>query len=220
MENVEQTIISQYANSPTLVALVQNMNEYVDPAANFEAFYNLVWNVDTAQGFGLDIWGRIVGVSRLLRIPANQETLGFDTSSFPPDWAPFNQGTWHTGANVTQAYLLPDNLYRTLILTKALANIVATTAASINQLLRNLFPGRGRAYVLDNGGMSMTFLFEFSLTSAEYAILTLSGALPHPAGVMFNVIVIPAGLFGFSEAGAYVQPFDQGTFYVPAGTVI
>lgn len=218
MENVEQTIISQYANSPTLVRLIQNMNEYVDPSTNFEAFYSYVWNVDTAVGFGLDIWGRIVGVSRLLRIPANDKTLGFDTSSFPPDWAPFNQGSWWTGANATQAYLLPDNIYRTLILTKALANIVATTAASLNQLLRNLFPDRGRCYVVDNGGMSMSFIFEFSLSSAEYAILTLSGALPHPAGVAFNVIVIPGGLFGFSEMGAFVQPFDQGTFYVPAGT--
>jgi hypothetical protein len=218
VQNVERTIISQYANSPTLVQLVQNMNEYVDPSANIDAFYNAVWNVDTAVGFGLDIWGRIVGVSRLLRIPANVKILGFKNASFPNDWRPFNYGTWYAGEVQTQAYELPDDQYRTLILTKALSNIVATTAASINQLLRNLFPGRGRCYVLDNGGMSMTFLFEFPLSAAEYAILTLSGALPHPAGVEFNVIVIPGGMFGFSEMGAFIQPFDQGTFYVPAGT--
>jgi hypothetical protein len=218
VQDVERTIISQYANSPTLVQLVQNMNEYVDPSANLDAFYNAVWNIDTAVGFGLDIWGRIVGVSRLLRIPANVKILGFHNTSFPFDWRPFNGGVWYSGEVQTQAYELPDDQYRTLILTKALSNIVATTAPAINQLLRNLFPGRGRCYVLDNGGMSMTFLFEFPLTAAEYAILTLSGALPHPAGVEFNVIVIPGGVFGFSEMGAFIQPFDQGTFYVPAGT--
>jgi len=215
MLQVDRTIISQYANSPTLNALIQNMNEYIDPRVNMQKFYDYVWNVDTAVGFGLDIWGKIVGVSRLLKIPANTKTLGFANASFPPDWAPFNQGTFFNGQNSGQAFLLPDDTYRTLILVKALANIVATTAQSLNQLLRNLFPGQGVCYVIDNGGMSMTFYFEFDITPADYAILTQSGALPHPAGVMFNVIVVPAGVFGFQEQGGTAEPFDQGTFYQP-----
>lgn len=194
------------------------MNEYVDPSTNFEAFYSFVWNVDTAVGFGLDIWGRIVGVSRLLRLSSNLDVFGFYNASIPSDWRPFNQGTFNTGTGGTEAYLLPDDTYRTLILTKALANIVATNASAMNQLLRNLFPGRGRCYVVDLGGMAMQFVFEFSLTQAEYAILTQSGALPHPAGVGFSVVVIPvgpgAGLFGFSEAGVTSQPFDFGVFYL------
>lgn len=215
MLNVERTVVSQYANSPTMMRLIENMNEYIDPRVNMQAFYDYVWNVNTAVGFGLDIWGKIVGVSRLLKIPANTKTFGFNNTDFPPDWAPFNQGSFFTGQSSGQAFLLPDDTYRTLILTKALANIVATTSASFNRLLRNLFPGRGKCYVLDNGGMSMTFVFEFDITSAEYAILTQSGALPHPAGVKFNVIVIPAGVFGFQEQGGTAEPFDQGTFYQP-----
>jgi hypothetical protein len=218
VENVEQTIISQYPNSPTLAQLVQNVNEYIDPRANFQAFYDYVWNVNTAVGFGLDIWGRIVGVSRLLKIPGNLTTFGFANDDVPPDWQPFNQGTFNNGANSSQSYLLPDDVYRTLILTKALANIVATTAASLNQLLRNLFPGRGRCYVIDMGNMAMQFVFEFQITQAEYAILTESGALPHPAGVRFSVVVIPTSiLFGFSEQGGGVLPFGSGVFYLPPG---
>lgn len=218
MLNVERTIISQYANSPTLVQLVQNMNEYVDPRANIQAFFDYVWNVNTAQGFGLDIWGRIVGVGRLLRIPADINVFGFINANIPADWEPFNQGTFHTGNEASQAYLLPDDTYRTLILTKALSNIVATTAKALNQLLRNLFPGRGRCYVLDEGGMAMRFVFEFELTTAEYAILTMSGALPHPAGVFYSVVVIPgAQCLGFAEQGPGVQTFDHGVFYSPAG---
>ena len=63
-----RTIISQYANSPRIVGLVELVAGYLDPTANFEAFFDLVWNVDTAQGYGLDIWGRIVGVTRNLRV--------------------------------------------------------------------------------------------------------------------------------------------------------
>lgn len=215
MENVERTIISQYANSPTITALISNMNEYIDPRVNMQAFYDNVWNIDTAQGFGLDIWGKIVGVSRLLRIPTNTKTFGYKNSSVPADWAPFNQGTFFTGASSGQAFYLPDDVYRTLILVKALANIVATSAPSLNRLLRNLFPGRGVCYVIDNGGMSMTFYFEFELTTAEFAILTQSDVLPHPAGVGYNVVVIPSGVFGFAEQGGTAEPFDQGVFYEP-----
>lgn len=215
MLNVQQTIISQYANSPTLNALIANMNEYIDPRANMQMFYEFVWNVDTAEGFGLDIWGKIVGVSRLLRVPNNRQVIGFYNADVPPDWAPFNHGTWFTGRQGGQTFPLTDDAYRTLILTKALANIVATTAASINQLLRNLFPGRGVCYVVDNGGMSMTYVFEFDISQTEYAILTQSGALPHPAGVRFNVVVAPAGQFGFAEQDGNAEPFDQGVFYEP-----
>ncbi|WP_152882578.1 DUF2612 domain-containing protein, partial [Burkholderia multivorans] len=54
MLNVEQTILSQYGNSATITQLIQNFNQYIDPRADIDAFYNAVWNIDTAQGFGLD----------------------------------------------------------------------------------------------------------------------------------------------------------------------
>lgn len=216
--DVRQTVISQYSNSPTILRLVDDMAQYVDPRVNITNFYNLVWNVDTAQGFGLDVWGRIVGVGRLLQLPSNDPVFGFTNEDDPPDWEPFNEGVFYPGAGSTTAYLLPDPAYRTLILTKALSNIVATNAPSLNQLLRNLFPGRGKAYVIDLGGMAMRFVFEFSLTPTEYAILTQSGALPHPAGVSYSVVVIggDAETFGFAEAGASAFPFDSGAFYLPA----
>ena len=212
MENFERTIISQYANSPTILQLVQNMNEYVDPQANFDAFYNLVWNVDTAVGFGLDIWGRIVGVSRLLQIPGADPIVGFDNPSIPKDWFPMSFGRFATEGEPTVAYNLLDDAYRVLILAKALANITTTTAPAMNQLLRNLFPRRGRCYVRDLRHMSMQFVFNFALTTIEYAILTQSGALPHPAGVFFSVVVVRQGLFGFQGQGPNVKPFNIGVF--------
>lgn len=212
MEDVERTIISQYSNSPSLVRLVQNMNAYIDQTTNFDAFYRLVKNVDTAEGFGLDIWGNIVGVSRLLQIPGADPIVGFDNASIPKDWYPMSQGRFAMEGEVTTAYTLLDDAYRVLILTKALGNIAATTAPALNQILRNLFPGRGRAYVRDNRDMSMTFVFNFALTSVEYAILTQSGALPHPAGVFYSVVVVRNGLFGFQGQGNTVRPFNFGVF--------
>src|SRR5690348_15169237 len=77
MEHVERTIISQYANSATLVQLIENLNTYLDPRPLFDQFYDLVWNIDTAQGYGLDVWGRIVGVERTLTINTPPTYFGF-----------------------------------------------------------------------------------------------------------------------------------------------
>lgn len=225
MKNLEKTIISQYANSPTLTQLIENMNGYIDPRADLIQFYNTVWNVDTAIGFGLDIWGRIVGVNRVIPIPGTEGSFGFENSDTPPDWENFGSvgqpgvgGPFYAGQTSTGGFTLNDSAFRTLILTKALANIVATTAPALNQLIRNLFPGRGRAYTLDLGGMAMRYVFEFSLTTVEYAILRFSGVLPHPAGVLVSILVIPGGDFGFKEAGPLVKPFDFGVFHNPPGT--
>jgi uncharacterized protein DUF2612 len=194
MNNFQETIISEYANSPVLLQLVTNMDAYIDPDANLDAFYGTVWNVLTAQGFGLDIWGQIVGVTRGLNIPE-------DTPN--PGGYPFTPGT----------YSLGDNDYRKVILVKALGNITDCSTRSINQLLTNMFVNQGRAYALDNFSMSMTFTFEFYLQPYEYAIVTTSGAIPHPVGVQFDVFQVDvANTFGFAES-VQLQPFDHGTFF-------
>lgn len=194
MINVEKTIISQYANSPTIVTLCKNVDYYLDPRADIDAFYSFVWNVDTAQGFGLDTWGRIVNVDRSINVPANTPN--------PGNFA-FTSG----------AYLMTDSEYRSVILIKALANITSCTAASLNQLIQNLFAGRGRCYVNDMGSMTMRYTFEFYLKPFEYVIISGGTVAPRPAGVQLDIIQIdPLTTFGFFE-GVQLQPFDQGTFY-------
>lgn len=215
MLNVEQTIISQYGNSATITQLVRNMNQYVDPRADFDAFYDFVWNVETAQGFGLDIWGRIVNISRELTIPAALTYFGYNEAS--PGSYPFGEAPFFVASSdATQTYRLADDAYRTLILTKALANISAVNAPTLNQLMLNLFAARGRCYVNDMGGMQLRYTFEFLLTDFEYAIMTQSGAIPRPAGVGAYIITTDAPVFGFSEAAA--APFDQAPFIQEGAT--
>lgn len=212
MINVEQTIISQYGNSATITQLIRNMNGYLDPRADFDTFYDFVWNVETAQGFGLDIWGRIVNIKRELLIPETPNYFGF--SDALPGSHPFDEQPFFDGSEpATQTYRLSDDAYRQLILVKALANISATNAPSINQLLQNLFAGRGRCYVNDTGNMTLRYTFEFLLTPYEFAIMTQADALPRPAGVDATLITTNIPVFGFSEAGTgSAAPFGQAPF--------
>lgn len=182
--NVYDTVISQYANSPTLLQLVESMAGYLDQTANIDAFFDLIWNVDTAQGYGLDVWGRIVGVGRILQI---SDTFYFGFQEGGTDARPFGQAPFYTGAPISTNYALSDAAYRTLILAKALANICDGSIPAINQILLNLFPARGDCYVIDNQDMTMVYHFDFFLTPVENAIITQSGVLPRPTAVSYTV---------------------------------
>ncbi|TIR44152.1 MAG: DUF2612 domain-containing protein, partial [Mesorhizobium sp.] len=75
-----------------------------------------IWDVDTAQGYGLDVWGRIVGVNRILQVTAG-DWFGFQEAS--PGTDPFGNGAFYSGAPLTSNFALSDEAYRLLILAKA-----------------------------------------------------------------------------------------------------
>lgn len=179
------TVMSQYANSPRLMAMITSYNEAVDPTEWLDSFYDMIWNVKTAVGYGLDIWGAIVGANRAIAIPSPEEWFGFEGS----DNFGFNQAPFFSGADLTDNFLLSDDAFRLLILAKAATNICDGSIIATNQILMALFPGRGRCYVTDGQDMTMTYTFEFDLTSVEFAIVSQTNALPKPAGVAATVVV-------------------------------
>ncbi len=197
----------QYAASPVIQKLVADRATYF-PNDWQDQFYNVVWNVDTAQGFGLDIWGRIVVIGRNIQVPID-DNFGFSTT--PQTWGAFGEDGFYIGPVATSTYRLSDQAYRVLILAKALANIARTNARSLNGVIQQLFPDRGRAWVNDLGSMSMRVTFEFALEPWEFSVLTGGGVFPRPAGVGVKIAQIPIDSFGFSEASD-AEPFNQGTF--------
>lgn len=212
--NYLDTVLSQFANSPTLLSLIDSFSSAVNPSANIDAFYDNVWNIQTAVGYGLDVWGRIVGVGRVLKIPGGAIDLGFEEAG-NASAAPFGQGVFYSGTQSTQNFTLSDDVFRSLILIKALANISQSNIHAYNTILMSLFPNRGNAYVLDTGNMTMDVVFQFQLQPYEIAILTQSGAFTPPTGVGINVIIMidASSQFGFAEAGAFAQGFNNGTFF-------
>lgn len=188
--DVFDTVISQYANSPTLTLLCQNLQQYFDQTANFSNLFDMIWNVDSAQGYGLDVWGRIVGVSRTLTV-ASSVFFGFDQQSPTVDtFGPAGGSPFYIGVPSTSNYALTDQAYRQLIFAKAFANICDGSIPAINQILMSLFPNRGNCYVTDGLDMTMVYTFEFLLTPLEQAIVSQSGVLPKPVGVEASFVQI------------------------------
>ncbi len=213
MRNWRQTVISQYRSSPVLMQLLERIEEWLSQDANLEDFYNLIWNVDTAQGYGLDVWGRIVVIGRVLEIPTGPY-FGFGEAG---DRVGFDQGPFYNGQSTTSSFTLTDDVYRRLIMAKAAYNITDGSIPAINAILMNLFPDRGNAYVTDGGkingdrpfgfgeagdrapfdhgsfgdlyftdsfsNMTMVYNFDFVLQPFEIAMVTTAGVLPKPVGV-------------------------------------
>ena len=215
MIDPKQTIISQYANSSVILQLLADWNIDIDPRPNLQDFITKVWNISTAEGYGLDMWGRRVGVTRTISVPDLTVTyFGFSEGG---GYQPFGQAPFYDGYQASTQVDLSDDDYRTLLLAKALANISNCSAPVINLILYNLFlaPGRpyeGRkAYVIDVGSMEMQYFFGFVLSPTDLALLINSGAIQRPVGVLSFILSIdPNHCFGF--AGTGLQPFGQGTF--------
>lgn len=155
--NIWKTIISQYANSSALVSLITSFVAAIDQTENLQEFFDNIWNVDTAQGLGLEIWGRIVGVSRVLQVIGPVDYFGFEEAT---DAQGFNVASFYSGQPLTFNYALADQTFRQLILAKAWANISDNSIPNINKLLMTLFPHRGNAYVTEGAPETAYFNFE------------------------------------------------------------
>jgi hypothetical protein len=178
------TVISQYANSSAICSMVSSFNAAMDQTQIIENVYDMIWNVYTAQGYGLDVWGRIVGVGRALRFSGGIDYLGMNEAGLLA-WTGFEQGILYSGGTTTNNVNLSDTDFRTLILAKAASNICDGSIPAINAILLNLF---GNGHVQDNQDMTMAFVFTVSLTPVQQAIIAQSGVLPNPAGVVITVV--------------------------------
>jgi hypothetical protein len=212
------TVLSQYANSPVLLAIIAAFDDAEDVTPEFDAFYDDVWNILTAQGAGLDNWGRILVVSRTLTVDAG-EYFGYEEAL--PGSNGWNQQGFFSGPPSSGNYSLSDQSYLLLLLAKAAFNICDGSIPAMNKILMALFPGRGNAYVQEGAGdietyfgfvesgetnargfnqqpfyygeafltMSMQYVFDFALDPVELAIVTQSGVLPTPSGVQAFITI-------------------------------
>lgn len=216
-----KTVMRQYGNSPVLLALLDSMDQWIDPAQFSANFLTNVWDISTAVGFGLDIWGRILGQPRAIQIAQTAgNNFGFATTSGTA-WQPWGQAPFYGGAaGGTYAYPLQDDYYRQLLLVKAAANIASCDCPSINALMRAMFGERGRCYVgySLSTPMHVGYHFEFMPTTVEKSIIE-SGIFPQPAGTTVSFIykTLTYAPFGFAEANTGTNPqfvtgFNQNPF--------
>lgn len=207
-----QPIQSQYSASPRIIALAKSMAEKLDNLPNIQTFFNFVFNVRTAQGEGLDIWARIVGLPSRKVLVQSFKFFGFAGSGLQPfDQAPF----YNPGTGVGMVDLTDDSL-RWLIMYKAMANISGETMQDLNALLSeftDFTQGSGAAYVIESGVMQIRVVFEYALTLSERGLLSAYGLLNKGAGVGVDLLEVDPPVFGFANDNIQTSIFGQAPFF-------
>lgn len=201
----------QYDNSPILQAILANWGENFDLSQTLDDVYNKCVNIETCDGYWLDVWGVKVGISRYITVYTTEGSFGFDNPA--NDWEPFDQGTFFEQETSKNKYAMADDVYRRVILAKAWANITDCSPTNLNKLLQIVFANRGNCYVIDFNDMTIDYYFDFVLRDWEINLLN-NDLLPRPAGVLVRLNMFRTfGTFGFNEATDGL-PFDDGIFNV------
>ena len=205
--HIDATVQSQYAASPHIRALVDAYWEALNPDADIDLIYKNMFDPDTAVGFGLDVWGRIVAIGREY-VAADEENIYFGFNSetaINPRLDTFNNAPFYK--KIDGKIRLADSAYRTYIFIKAMINISDCSLASINRMLKLMFPN-AEIYCLHVDTMVLRLVIRSKLAEADkQALLNLPWL---PAGVGLEIYQIITPTFGFNGSG--LNPFNQGTF--------
>ena len=210
MSENHKTIIAQYnRDNSNLCTLINQFAEALNIDGDLNEFYHVFWNINTSIGYWLDCWGVIVGVDRYLTIPENEGFFGFDEAT---DQLSLNDGIMYIGENGTQTFILSDEVFRRVVIAKAMANIAACDAFSLNAIFSYFYAEQGRAYVNSPSTMSINYVHEFYLEPWQKALYTQNKVFPRPAGVLVNILELPDELFGFAEGYDY-EGFNSGIIF-------
>ena len=207
--DIAETIQSQYATSRRMTQVINAFWQAINPKSDIDLLYKKLVNPRTAEGVGLDVWGRIVAIGRsYLSVEDTNPYFGFD----PPAGVKNDRlGTF----NVTPFYKkilgkvrLTDPMYRTYVFLKALINISDSSQASLNRMMKMLFPDAD-VQVLHTGTMVLRILILSPLSESDKASLDNLPWLPAGVGLEMYQVITPT--FGFAGAPE-LQNFDNGTF--------
>ena len=206
--DIAETVQSQYATSKRMRAVIDAFWQAINPKSDVDLLYKKLVNPRTAEGYGLDVWGRIVAIGRsYLAVDDDTPYFGFD----PPEGVKnerlnsFNNAPFYK--TIYGKVRLADPMFRTYVFLKALINIGDSSLASLNQAVRLLFPDAD-IQILHTGTMVLRVLILSPLSESDKAALDNLPWLPAGVGLEMYQVITPT--FGF--AGTELQNFNNGTF--------
>lgn len=177
--DLKKCILWQYDKAQKLSALIlAKENWYERNVTNFiKNFAKDVLDINTANDFGLSVWGKLLGLDRTVV---------------------FIGGTAHYLTTEQYRFLLKGQIMK--------FNMQYVSVPEINKYLRVIFneEDNSQVFVRDNLDMTMTYTITKNMGIMQEEITQLLNYydfLPRPTGVGINVVLNYNGYFGFEGAG-------------------
>lgn len=210
--NLLQTILWQYDQANNLVGLINaKQNWYNTNQSSFwESWYSNVFNLLTANEFGLSVWSYILNVPLFnLNTPEPDDKPIFGFNKLDPTW-PTLENTYLNFEN-SNFSIRGNTIYLTVEQQRFLLRLryfQLTTrgdVTDINQFLNYLINTSnigytGKLYMLD--GLNMTIVYVFTTVDFPPNLLKVIDILdifPRPAGVLRRVHINYENVFGFNK---------------------
>lgn len=185
--NLLRAIVWQYDSAANLRGLVQAQQDWMDD--NQEAFwtdwYTDVFDLRTANTFGLTVWSIILGVPLVGPSSSGKEGPAWAFGSARQNFGRGNFGG--SGAPIA----LQEEEARLVLRLRYYQLVSRGTVPATNAFLAELFADQGPVYVVDNYDMTMDFVFGFTPGANLRYVLDRLDILPRPSGVLANYTVEP-----------------------------
>lgn len=174
-------VTSEYRLAPKFNALLLALLKKLDDVTNCLILFDVAFDLSTAVGAQLDIWGDNLNISR---------TVGFQPSN---------------GVSP----VLDDDTFRLYIQAVIAANHWDGTIDGLYSVWEQLFPD-GSIIIIDNQNMTVDITLTGTFSSIIQDLITNGYIVPRPEGVLYNYLFGTLPFFGFGESVGYVEGFDEG----------
>lgn len=186
--NLIQNVLWQYENAESLKSLISSKEEWYNTNLNdfWQKIVDDFLNIQTAQDWGLNLWGKILDVSRIYNVNGVQTTISTDL---------------YRRLILGKLQLIRSN--GTVPEINKYLNFIFSDHATSTSF---------SATVRDNYDMSIAYVLNFEPTDEELALIYSRTFLPTPAGVKDAILILTqSNIFGFYDTG--FQPWGQAPFW-------
>lgn len=205
--NALKALLWQHDNAARLKTLIELKQDWYTSAHTdfWTNWIRDVFDVRTANEFGLAVWSRILDIPLGVDVDASLSKPAF---GFGTNHKNFENGNFARAAAGQISLTLEQK--RLVIQLRYFQLTTRATVPEVNEFLAALFSTLGQVFVVDSLDMSfVTYFFRFTPDSDLTLILEKYDLFPRPAGVgvRYQVQVRPA--FGFGVAHLN---FENGNF--------
>lgn len=192
-----RAILWQYENADKLKTLAARKADYFNRStvAFWQHWHRDVFNIDTANDFGLAVWARILDVSLGIDVsPSDKTKIGFGFGKKRNF-----KGNFRRNADYT--LMLTPSQKRLIIRMRYFNLTQSPTVVNINTFLERFFwRNESKVFVLDPLDMTyMYYVFNFKPDEHLRVLLDNFDLMPRPSGVGVKYRVVTKKAFGFGK---------------------
>lgn len=201
-----RALLWQYNEAVNLQGLLSAKNTWCETNQTefWEDWLVNVFDLRTANDFGLGVWSIILGQSLYTSFAPDdtEDAFGFGDNN-----QNFDNGIFATITGGNNIY--STETARLLLRLRYFQLVSSGTVPETNRMLKYLFESYGDAYLIDNYDMTQTYILDFAIPSEVRYMLYNTDVLPRPAGVGSQIAEPTDLVFGL---GSFNNGFDQGAF--------